>query len=44
LASISDLIEAAPNDRGLRQQRASLLKQVGLPEIGEQDVRRSQAQ
>jgi hypothetical protein len=44
LASISDLIEAAPNDRGLRQQRASLLKQVGLPEIGEQDMRRSQAQ
>jgi Domain of Unknown Function (DUF928) len=44
LTSSSDLIEAAPDDRVLRQQRASLLEQVGLPEIAEQDMRRSRAQ
>ncbi|MCI0406999.1 MAG: DUF928 domain-containing protein [Acidobacteria bacterium] len=35
LAAISQLIEAAPQDPMLRRQRASLLAQVGLPEIGE---------
>jgi len=44
LTSISDLIDAAPNDRVLRQQRASLLEQVSLLEIAEQDMRRSRAQ
>jgi hypothetical protein len=44
LTSISELIDAAPNDRVLRQQRASLLEQVGLPEIAEQDMRHSRAQ
>jgi Domain of Unknown Function (DUF928) len=44
LASISELVDAAPNDRMPRQQRASLLAQVGLPEIAEQDMRRSRAQ
>jgi uncharacterized protein DUF928 len=44
MASISEVIDAAPNDQTLRQQRASLLAQVGLPEIAEQDMRRSRAQ
>jgi len=35
LATISELIEAAPNDPSLRRQRAALMAQVGLPEIGE---------
>lgn len=35
LTAISELIEAAPHDSVLRRQRASLLAQVGLPEIGE---------
>ncbi len=35
LAAISDLIESAPNDAVLRQQRATLLAQVGLPTAGE---------
>jgi hypothetical protein len=35
LAAISQLIEAAPHDPTLRRQRASMLAQVGLPEIGE---------
>jgi hypothetical protein len=33
IASISALIDAAPNDLALRRQRAALLAQVGLPEI-----------
>jgi len=35
LATISDLIDRAPQDMQLRQQRAALLRQVGLPDIGE---------
>lgn len=35
LTAISELIEAAPHDAVLRRQRASLLAQVGLPEIRE---------
>ncbi|MBI3988963.1 MAG: DUF928 domain-containing protein [candidate division NC10 bacterium] len=37
VTAISDLIEAAPHDPMLRQQRAALLEQVGLPEIAEYD-------
>jgi hypothetical protein len=44
LAAISDLLGAAPNDPVLRQQRASLLEQVGLGEIAEHDMRRSRAE
>jgi hypothetical protein len=33
LSSISELIDAAPNDTRLRDMRASLLEQVGLPEV-----------
>jgi hypothetical protein len=39
LAAISDLIDAAPNAQVLRQERASLLEQVGLPQIAELDLR-----
>jgi hypothetical protein len=39
LAAISDLIDAAPNDQVRRQERASLLEQVGLPQIAELDLR-----
>jgi uncharacterized protein DUF928 len=39
LAAISDLIESAPNDAGLRKQRAMLLTQVGLPAVGENGTR-----
>ena len=39
LAAISDLIDAAPNDQVLRQERASLLEQVGLPQIADLDIR-----
>jgi hypothetical protein len=35
LATISEQIERAPNDSTLRRQRAELLNQVGLPDIGE---------
>jgi hypothetical protein len=35
LASISELIDQTPGDAALRQQRAELLTQVGLPDIGE---------
>jgi hypothetical protein len=35
LATISELIDGAPNDPSLRRQRAALMAQVGLPEIGE---------
>ena len=38
LTAISALIDAAPNDRMLRQERASLLKQIGLPQIAELDM------
>ncbi|HEX2719391.1 MAG TPA: DUF928 domain-containing protein, partial [Candidatus Deferrimicrobium sp.] len=35
LESISRMIEASPKDADLRQQRASLLEQVGLSEAAE---------
>lgn len=35
LATVSEQIERAPNDSTLRRQRAELLNQVGLPDIGE---------
>ena len=38
LATLSDLIEAAPADLELRQQRAALLKQVGLETVAAYDV------
>jgi hypothetical protein len=41
LTAISDLIDAAPNDRLLRQERASLLEQIGLPQIADLDMRPS---
>uniref|UniRef100_UPI001177E5B7 DUF928 domain-containing protein n=1 Tax=Candidatus Entotheonella palauensis TaxID=93172 RepID=UPI001177E5B7 len=42
LATISDLIEAAPADLGLRQQRAALLEQVGLGTVAAYDVANGQ--
>lgn len=41
IAVISDLISASPQDRVLRLQRATLLEQVGLPEVAEFDRRAS---
>jgi hypothetical protein len=41
LASISDLIAAAPSDHLLRKQRAGLLRQVGLSEVAEWDLRQT---
>ncbi len=38
LAAISDLINSSPNDTVLRKQRASLLEQVGLPEIAQYEM------
>jgi hypothetical protein len=35
VTAISELIEAAPQEPGLRKERAAMLAQVGLPEIGE---------
>lgn len=35
LAAISERIEEGPNDAVLRKQRAALMAQVGLPDIGE---------
>jgi hypothetical protein len=35
MAAISELIEAAPQDQALRQQRAALFSQVGLTGIAE---------
>ncbi len=43
IAAISDLIAAAPHDKQLRLQRASLLEQVGLSEVAQYD-RNFQAQ
>jgi hypothetical protein len=37
--AISDLIQADPTDTELRRQRAALLEQVGLPEVGMYDVK-----
>lgn len=39
LAALSDLIDAAPNNTVLRKQRASLMEQVGLPEIAEYEMK-----
>jgi hypothetical protein len=39
IASLSSLIEKNPGDRGLREQRASLLEQVGLSEAADYDRR-----
>jgi hypothetical protein len=36
--AISELIETAPTDLNLRKQRAALLDQVGLPEVGAYDI------
>jgi Domain of Unknown Function (DUF928) len=41
LATISTLVAAAPNDATLRQQRAALLAQVGVPEITAEEPRKS---
>jgi hypothetical protein len=40
LDSLSGFIQVAPDDRSLRQHRASLLEQVGLHEAAAQDLRR----
>ena len=37
--AISDLIQSNPADTGLRQQRASLLQQVGLTDVGTLDMK-----
>jgi hypothetical protein len=39
VASISEQIERSPSEKSLRQQRAALLNQVGLPEIAVYDLR-----
>lgn len=43
VASISDLIDASPNDSTLRNHRAALLKQVGLVDVAEFDLRAAAA-
>jgi len=40
LSSISELIDAAPNDARLREKRASLLEQVGFPEVAASEKNR----
>ena len=42
MAAISDLIATAPLNDLFRQQRASLLQQVGLQEVAEWDLRHRQ--
>ncbi len=44
VTAISDQIDASPDDPGFRKQRASLLEQVGLPEVAEYDMRHSPAE
>jgi hypothetical protein len=44
IATLSDLVEAAPQDKALHQQRASLLEQAGLAEIAEYDLRAVKAE
>ena len=44
IATLSDLVEAAPQDKALHQQRASLLEQAGLAEIAEYDLRAIKAE
>ncbi len=39
LTTISDLIDAAPGDAQLRQQRADLLSQVGLADVASADLK-----
>lgn len=39
LTAISELIDAAPNDLILRRKRASLLKQVGLSQVAEDEMK-----
>ena len=39
LSAISGLIDAAPNDVVLRRKRASLLKQVGLSQVAENEMK-----
>ena len=41
LAAISELIDVSPNDKVLRKQRASLLEQIGLPEISQYEIEHS---
>ena len=33
MAAIGDQIEQAPSDQALREQRSTLLRQVGLPDV-----------
>ena len=40
IAELSALIAAAPRDMTLRQQRAALLEQQGLPEVAAYDRQR----
>ena len=44
IAALSELVEAAPRDVTLHQERASLLEQAGLPEIAEYDLRAVKAE
>jgi hypothetical protein len=39
LSAISGLIDAAPNDQFLRRKRASLLKQVGLSQVADNEMK-----
>ena len=39
-AKQGELIEASPQDVGLRQQRTALLQQVGLADIARDDMKR----
>jgi len=40
-SAVSDLVETAPDDALYRQQRASLLEQVGLPQIAQYDLKQT---
>ena len=44
MGCLCELIEANPEDLGLRKQRAALLKQVGLNDVAEWDLAQSRAQ
>ena len=39
MSAVSDMIDASPNESALHTQRASLLQQVGLPEVADYDKR-----
>ena len=39
MSAVSDIIDATPNDSQPRKQRASLVEQVGLPEVADYDKR-----